>query len=88
MELTLGGLVGAVAGAILGGVNYAMLIGYLDGWLKSAEGAEAERGFRTERLGHAPRDPWVRYRDLRGDRLLVGYELFESGDRGGIGRLR
>ena len=43
MELTLGGLLGAIAGAILGGVNYAMLIGYLDGWLKSAEGAEAER---------------------------------------------
>jgi hypothetical protein len=43
MELTLGGLLGAMAGAILGGVNYAMLIGYLDGWLKSAEGTDAER---------------------------------------------
>ena len=43
MELTLGGLLGAVAGAIVGGANYAMLIGYLDGLLKSAEGVEAER---------------------------------------------
>ena len=43
MELTLGGLLGAVAGAIVGGANYAMLIGYLDGMLKSMEGAEAER---------------------------------------------
>ena len=43
MELTLGGLLGAMAGAVLGGVNYAMLIGYLDGWLKAAEGTEAER---------------------------------------------
>ena len=42
MELTLGGLLGAVAGAILGGVNYAMLIGYLDGWLNAAEGVETE----------------------------------------------
>jgi hypothetical protein len=42
-ELTLGGLLGAMLGAVLGGVNYAMLIAYLDGWLKSAEGAEAER---------------------------------------------
>ena len=43
IELTLGGLLGAMAGAILGGVNYAMLIGYLEGWLKAAEGTEAER---------------------------------------------
>ena len=43
MELTLGGLVGAMLGAMFGGLNYAMLIGYLDGWLQSAEGAEAER---------------------------------------------
>ncbi len=43
MELTLGGLLGAMAGAILGGVNYAMLIGYLEGWLKTAEGTESER---------------------------------------------
>ena len=43
MELTLGGLVGAMLGAMLGGLSYALLIGYLDGWLKSAEGAEAER---------------------------------------------
>ena len=43
MELTLGGLLGAMAGAILGGVNYVMLIGYLDGWLSAAEGTEAER---------------------------------------------
>jgi hypothetical protein len=43
MELTLGGLLGAVVGAIFGGANYAMLIGTLDGLLKSMEGAEAER---------------------------------------------
>jgi hypothetical protein len=43
MELTLGGLLGAVIGAIVGGANYAMLIGTLDGLLKSMEGAEAER---------------------------------------------
>jgi hypothetical protein len=43
MELTLGGLLGAIAGALIGALNYAALIGYLDGWLKSAEGAEAER---------------------------------------------
>jgi hypothetical protein len=43
MELTLGGLLGAIAGAILGGVNYAMLIGYLEDWLKSVEGTQAER---------------------------------------------
>jgi len=43
MELTLGGLLGAMAGAIVGGANYAMLIGYLDGLLRSLEGAEAER---------------------------------------------
>jgi hypothetical protein len=43
MQLTLGGLLGAIAGAILGGVNYAMLIRYLEGWLKAAEGTEAER---------------------------------------------
>jgi len=43
MELTLGGLLGAIAGAILGGLNYVMLIGYVEGWLKSAEGTDAER---------------------------------------------
>jgi hypothetical protein len=43
MELTLGGLLGAMAGAIFGGANYAMLIGYLDGLLRSMEGTEAER---------------------------------------------
>jgi hypothetical protein len=43
IELTLGGLLGAMAGAIVGGANYAMLIGYLDGLLKSMEGAETER---------------------------------------------
>ena len=43
MELTLGGLLGAMAGAIIGGANYAMLIGTLDGLLKSREGTEAER---------------------------------------------
>jgi len=43
MELTLGGLLGAMAGAIIGGANYAMLIGTLDGLLKSMEGTEAER---------------------------------------------
>ena len=42
-ELTLGGLLGAMIGAIVGGANYAMLIGYLDGLLRSMEGAEAER---------------------------------------------
>jgi hypothetical protein len=43
MELTLGGLSGAVIGAIFGGANYAMLIGTLDGLLRSMQGAEAER---------------------------------------------
>jgi hypothetical protein len=43
MELTLGGLLGAIAGAIVGGANYAMLIGTLDRLLKSMEGVEAER---------------------------------------------
>jgi hypothetical protein len=43
MELSLGGLLGAMAGAIVGGVNYAMLIGYLDGLLRSMEGTEVER---------------------------------------------
>ncbi len=43
MELTLGGLLGAMAGAIIGGANYAMLIGYLDGLLRSMEGTETER---------------------------------------------
>jgi hypothetical protein len=43
MELTLGGLVGAVVGAMFGGANYAMLIGTLNGLLKSMEGAQAER---------------------------------------------
>ena len=43
MELTLGGLLGAMAGAMIGGLSYALLIGRLDGWLQSAEGAEAER---------------------------------------------
>ena len=43
MELTLGGLFGAMIGAAFGGANYAMLIGYLDGLLKSMEGTEAER---------------------------------------------
>jgi hypothetical protein len=43
MELTLGGLLGAIAGAILGGLNYVMLIGYVEGWLKSAEGTDGER---------------------------------------------
>ena len=43
MELTLGGLSGAVIGAIFGGANYAMLIGTLDGLLRSMQGTEAER---------------------------------------------
>jgi len=43
MELTLGGLLGAVIGAIFGGANYAMLIGTLNGLLTSMEGTEAER---------------------------------------------
>jgi hypothetical protein len=43
MELTLGGLLGAMAGAAIGGANYAMLIGYLNGLLRSMEGTEAER---------------------------------------------
>ena len=43
MELTLGGLLGAMVGAIFGGANYAMLIGTLNGLLKSMEGAQAER---------------------------------------------
>jgi|GEM_PF-2638930 len=43
MELTLGGLLGAVIGAIFGGANYAMLIGYLDGLLRSMEGVDTER---------------------------------------------
>ena len=43
MELTLGGLVGAMVGAIFGGANYAMLIGTLDGLLQSTQGNEAER---------------------------------------------
>ncbi len=43
MELTLGGLLGAMIGAIFGGANYAMLIGYLDGLLRSMQGTEAER---------------------------------------------
>ena len=43
MELTLGGLLGAMAGAIFGGANYAMLIGTLDGLLRSMEGTETER---------------------------------------------
>ena len=42
-ELSLGGLLGAMAGAMIGGISYAMLIGHLDGLLQSMEGAEAER---------------------------------------------
>jgi hypothetical protein len=43
IDLTLGGLLGAILGAIVGGANYAMLIGTLDGLLKSMEGTETER---------------------------------------------
>ena len=43
MELSLGGLLGAISGAIIGGAGYAALIGPLDALLKSLEGAEAER---------------------------------------------
>jgi hypothetical protein len=43
MALSLGGLLGATAGAILGAVAYVALIGRLDALLRSMEGAEAER---------------------------------------------
>ena len=43
MELSLGGLLGAIAGAMIGGVAYAAVIGRLDVALRSMEGADAER---------------------------------------------
>ena len=43
MELSLGALLGAIAGAMIGAVGYAALIGWLDGVLRSVEGADEER---------------------------------------------
>jgi len=43
MDLSLGGLLGAIVGAMIGGASYAALIGPLDGVLRRMEGADAER---------------------------------------------
>ena len=43
MDLSLGGLLGAIVGAIIGGGSYVALIGPLDRTLRSMEGADAER---------------------------------------------
>ncbi|HMK79990.1 MAG TPA: hypothetical protein VK438_10090 [Xanthobacteraceae bacterium] len=42
IALSLGGLLGAIAGAILGAAAYVALIGRLDAVLRSMEGADAE----------------------------------------------
>lgn len=43
MDLSVGSLLGAIGGAMIGGVSYAALIGRLDGMLRRMEGADAER---------------------------------------------